>query len=128
MDKNKLTYTNDDINCNDLIFSIEKIDGIKFIHFYGYGYDNCNSSDPEEQYSFVEYKSFYVPLSEIFGHNIFEIEVEKSEDITQYIEDCNYETMIDIYKTYDNGRCPILITQDKITRDIEEGIYIVKYT
>lgn len=128
MEETKTAYTKDSIDCEDLVFGIEtEKDGTKIVHLYGYGY-YADSSDPDgKDYRFVEYTFFYVPLSEVLERGISDVESEDSEFIKQYITDCTYEGMLEIYHHYDNGNCPTPITCDQLSMDLAEGVYVLQY-
>ena len=121
-----LTYTKDAIDCEDLVFGIETQDGIRTVHFYGYGYEAGDDSSPDP-YRFLEYTFFYVPLEEVLKRGIFDVEREESEFVKQYITDCTYEGMLDIYRRYDDGNCPIPITLEELSNDLVDGVYVIQY-
>lgn len=127
MTNNKIPYTEDSINCEDLVFGIEtNKDGIKVAHLYGYGYDAGDDSS-DEPCRFVEYTFFYVPLTEVLERGIFEVESEDSECIKQYITDCSYEEMLSIYRHYDDGKCPMPITTKDLSLNLADGVYVLQY-
>lgn len=119
-------YTKDIICTEDLIVGIETEDGVRNVHFYGYGYDSGDESSLED-HRFVEYTFFIVPLEEVLERGLFEVENEDSECVKQYITDCTYEGMLDIYHHYDDGKCPKPITVDDISNDLADGVYVVKF-
>ena len=121
------TYTEDHIDCEDLVFAIETgEDDVKNVHFYGYGYGAGDDSSPAP-YRFVEYTFFYVPLTEVLERGVFEVESEDSECVKQYITDCTYEEMLDVYRHYDNGNCPKPITIEDMSDDLADGTYVIQY-
>ena len=127
MKHNKSPYTADSISCEDLVFGIETDnDGIKTVHFYGYGYDAGDHSS-DKPCRFVEYTFFYVLLKEVLERGIFEVESEDSEYIKQYITDCSYEEMLSIYRHYDDGKCPVPITTRDLSLDLADGVYVLQY-
>ena len=127
MTNNKSPYTADSINCEDLVFGVEtNEDGIKIAHLYGYGYDAGDDSSGKPC-RFVEYTFFYVPLTEVLERGIFKVESEDSECIKQYITDCSYEGMLDIYHHYNNGKCPTPITVEELSLDLADGVYVIQY-
>ena len=128
MEKCKSAYTQDTINCEDLVFGIETDDdGTKIVHLYGYGYDAGAGESEAEPCRFVEYTFFYVPLTEVLERGIFNVESEDSEPIKQYITDCTYEGMLEMYRHYDNGNCPTPITEKELSMELKEGVYVVHY-
>ncbi len=128
MEKISPVYTCDSISCEDLVFGIETDDdGTKIAHLYGYGYDAGGDDTDDETCRFVEYTFFYVPLLEVLERGIFKVESEDSECIKQYITDCTYENMLEIYRHYDNGNCPTPITQEELSQDLKDGVYVVQY-
>lgn len=118
------TTTKDNIHCDDTVFAVEtKNDGTRQVHIFGYGYFADSSCIDGKDYRFVDYTFFYVPLSEVLARGLKECEDKYGHEVKQYITDCSYEEMLYIYKHYDNGRCPTLITA--IDTNIPDGTYVL---
>lgn len=120
------TYNENAIASEDLIVAIEtNDDGSRQAHLYAYGYCTGDGSEPDCR--FVEYTFFILPLDEVLKRGLFEVESEDSEFIKQYITDCTYDEMIELYMHYDAGKCPKPITQDEFDASLPDGTYVVQY-
>lgn len=116
------TNPKDNITFDDTVFAIETDEnGKRVVHIFGYGY--CADDGTETDCRFVEYTFFYVPLDEVLAKGLGEVEDEYGPDVKQYITDCSFEKMMEIYHHYDNGQCPVQITA--ITADLPDGCYVL---
>ena len=79
-----------------------------------------------------DYKSSIKPVQIEFEYNIEEAvekglnkaEIEYQETAKQYVEDIDYEEILQIYNKYDNGKPPMIL--NKLTLDTPVGTYILK--
>lgn len=114
--------TKDNIRTEDVVFGLEtNADGVRSLHIYGYGYDTDEES--EKKYRFVEFTFFYAPLEEALKEGMTSIYAKLADGIKQYITDCTFEEMMDIYHHYDDGECPTQVTA--LTADMPDGIYVL---
>ena len=118
------TTTKDHIHCDDTVFAVEtNPDGSRQVHIYGYGYFADSSHVEGQNYRFVEYTFCYVPLDEVLQNGLGAAEDKYGPEVTQYITDCTYDEMMNIYEHYDNGECPTPITA--FDASIPDGTYVV---
>lgn len=110
----------------DTIIGIENFDGVKFVHFYGYGYIADDNGDGKDC-RFLEYCGMYAPLSEVLVNGFLKAEQDRMESVKEYIRDCTEEECMEIYNHYDNGSAPEFINESDIDMDTPCGIYIVRY-
>ena len=107
------------------IFSIENdADGNKMIHFLGYGYYSEDIS--ERPYRMVEYCGFIVPIEWVLEDGFYNYESEHEDEHKQYIEDCDYTTMVDRYLHYDAGNAPMVISHKELSTETPLGVYIMR--
>ena len=108
------------------IICIEKEDdGEKVVHFMGYGY--YGEVETEKPYRFLEYTFFFGKLKNVLNYGgIRNYEGEYQDRYKQYITDCTYEEMNEIYEQYNNGKMPEIIDEKDITINIPFGCYIVE--
>lgn len=99
--------------------------GTKRIHFLAFGY--CTFDDEEKPYRFVEYAFFDVRLDIVLKVGVSNFEVDRSSEYTQYIEDCDAETMISRYEHYDNGKTPPMLNVADLNMDTPDGMYILDH-
>jgi hypothetical protein len=118
------TTTKDHIHCDDTVFAVEtKDDGTRQVHIFGYGYCADSCQEEGKDCRFVEYTFCYVPLNEVLARGLRECEDEYGPEVKQYITDCTFEEMMNIYEHYDNGQCPTVITA--INANIPDGTYVL---
>ena len=98
-------------------------DGVKRIHYYGYGY--YAHQDGEKEYRFLEYTWFIVDLAEALKMGLYEYESVFCDQYKTYITDCTEEECAEIYEHYDNGEMPKLIFVDEVNMDTPDGAYIM---
>lgn len=101
---------------NTLIL-IEMICGVKYIHYFGFGYYNGEPND--KPYRWVDYISLLCPLKEALEYGISKWESDKQEFATQYIEDLSGEEIEDIFEqnNYD------ILEESEIDENICCGMY-----
>lgn len=110
-----------DIQPEDTIFAIEDdYDGRRVVHFLGYGY-RTDSSD-EHDCRFLEYTGFYIPFPIVLDHGLLAVESEHGEYFTQYVTDCTFDEMMDMYHHYNDGECPTPV--EALTADLPNGTYV----
>ena len=99
------------------LISIEMIDGVKYIHYSGFGY---HSGWPEDKpYRWVDYTGLMCPLKEALEYGICKWEADNQEFVTQYMEDLSEEEMDNFFKEnhYD------VLKESEIDENIGCGIY-----
>ena len=69
----------------DTLISIEMIDGVKHIHYHGFGY--YNGEPNEKPYRWVGYVGLSCPLKDALKYGLSKWEGDNQEFVTQYIED-----------------------------------------
>lgn len=118
--KHKTTTADDYVDST--IIEICDWDGIKSVHFMGYGYRRDREDPP---YLFTEYTWFISPLESVLKEGFAEYEEQNQEFYKQYIEECDEERCRWIYEHYDNGEMPKFIYEDEINMDTPYGTYIL---
>lgn len=105
-----------------LVFALETDkNGIRFIHFYGYGYDTHG-----EGFRFLHYHGFAAKLEDALKVGIEQYEDAHGSVAKCSVEDADeYESMADIYLGYNNGKPPILIRHGRIDMATPDGIYLL---
>lgn len=96
------------------LISIEDVNGIKYIHFLGYGYFAGEMSD--KPYRWVEYTGLISPISEVIKVGATRWEAENGPKTKQYIEDLT-ESEFDTMCGY-----PVIAPKE-ITEEIPCGLY-----
>ena len=99
------------------LISIEMIDGVKYIHYLGFGYHNGSLDD--KPYRWVDYTWLICPLKEALEYGISKWEGDNQEFVKQYIEDLSAEEIEDIFEknNYD------ILEENEIDENISCGIY-----
>lgn len=67
------------------LISIEMIDGVKYIHFLGYGYFCGEPSD--KPYRWVDYTFLMCPIEEAIKYGVSKWESDYQDSVKQYIQD-----------------------------------------
>lgn len=99
------------------LISIEMIDGVKHIHYSGFGY--YSGLPKEKPYRWVDYTGLMCPLKEAFEYGISKWEEDNQEFVTQYIEDLNAEEIEDIFEKNDYD----ILEENEIDENINCGTY-----
>ena len=99
------------------LISIEMIDGVKHIHYSGFGYYNGEPND--KPYRWVDYTWLICPLKEALEYGISKWEADNQEFVKQYIEDLSGEEMENFFEEnyYD------ILEENEIDENISCGIY-----
>lgn len=114
------------ISTEDLFISIEENErGRKYVHILGYVY-YCDG-DSEHPYRGVEYTHFYANFEDVERGKIFAYERDNCEDVKTYIKELTEHEAEKYIKKYDFGSTPPLIGAKYLTKDIDYGIYAVKF-
>ncbi|MCD7819414.1 MAG: hypothetical protein LUH07_10245 [Lachnospiraceae bacterium] len=101
------------------IVNIEDINGIKYIHYMGFGYYVGEPVD--KPYRWVSYTWLICPLSVALEYGVTKYEEDNQELVKQYIDDMSEEEIIeDIFR---EDAVPIM--EKDITTDIPCGTYII---
>lgn len=103
------------------IIAVEEENGRKYVHFFGYGYYADDGTDTP--YRFLEYTFLIAPLEDVLKEGVADYESNHQDSCKQYITDCNEEKCLDIYRHYDNGKQPKLLSE--LTLDTPVGTYII---
>lgn len=97
------------------LISIEMIDGVKHVHYLGYGYYNGEPKD--KPYRWVEYVFLMVSMTEVLAYGgLAKWEGDYSDSVKQYIRDLSE-------KEYDELEEHKEISYDDITADTPCGLY-----
>ena len=96
---------------------IEYIDGIKSIHYSGFGY--CAEYPIDKPYKWVEYVWLICPLMKAIKYGVDKWEEDNREFVKQYIQDLSEEEVQAIVKQEDWN----VIKVSDITVDIPCGTY-----
>lgn len=99
------------------LISIEMIDGVKYIHYLGFGY---YLGWPEQKpYRWMDYTGLVCPLNEALECGISKWEYDNQELVTQYIQDLSGEEIENIFEEnyYD------ILEESEIDENISCGIY-----
>lgn len=99
------------------LISIEMIDGVKYIHYSGFGY---YSGSPEDKpYLWVDYTWLMCPLKEALEYGISKWEEDNQEFVTQYIEDLSGAEIDEIFEKNDYD----ILEENQIDENISCGTY-----
>lgn len=103
----------------DTLISIEMINGEKYIHYLGFGYDaGCEFVDGKPA-RWINYTGLMCPLKEALEYGVWKWEEGHQEFVTQYIEDLTHNELEQIYIDNDYD----IIEESEITEDIPCGMY-----
>ena len=130
--KNQLTLEDiiDDQGDFKTVFCIETdSDGKRWVHFYGYCY-YVGDDTSDAPYRSVEYTFFYLPLKDVVKNGLRLSETIEGEKVNTYIGDITYDEVINFYKNfigeaYGSAHAPIQV--ERISEDLEDGIYVADY-
>lgn len=132
--KERPMYLKRENNLENLIISIEENNGIKYIHYMGYGYEaGANDENDITPYRFVDYTGLIHPLDDVLRYlspqtgqrGILAWEIDNQEFCKQYIDDYSFEDLNAVYSSYDNGKQPKRIFIEDLTINTPCGIYIL---
>ena len=99
------------------LISIEMIDGIKYIHYFGFGY---YLGWPEQKpYRWVDYTGLVFPLNEVLECGISNWEEDNQELVIQYIEDLSGEEIERIFEHHNHD----ILEENEIDENISCGTY-----
>lgn len=105
------------------IIDIFEINGEKYIHFFGYGYESEENKDNGfKEYRILEYVGFCVPLHDVIKCGYSEYLDRYSEFFKQCISDVTYMELTDAYQHWDNGNEPEFL--EELTLETKPGCYI----
>jgi len=111
------------------VFGIETdSDGEKMVHLYGYCY--YAGDDADAPYRSVEYSFFYLPLKDVVKNGLRLSETSNCENINTYIGEITYDEVIDFYENFvgeSDGSAHPPIQVERISEDLEDGIYVADY-
>lgn len=99
------------------LISIEMIDGVKHIHYLGFGYYNGEPYD--KRYRWVDYTGLICPLNDALEYGISKWEEDNQEFVLQYIADLSAEEIADIFERNDYD----ILEENKIDENINCGTY-----
>jgi hypothetical protein len=99
------------------LISIEIIDGVKYIHYSGFGYYNGEPND--KPYRWVDYTWLMCPLKEALEYGISKWEEDNQEFVTQYIEDLSGYEIERIFEHHNHD----ILKENEINENINCGIY-----
>lgn len=99
------------------LISIEMIDGVKHIHYFGFGYYNGNPN--KSPYRWVDYTGLICPLKAALEYGLSKWEMDHQAFVTQYIEDLSAEEIEDIFEKNDYD----ILEENEIDENINCGIY-----
>ncbi len=96
--------------------------GERSVRFLGYGF-----TDHEHcQFVFWRYADFEAPLEDVLDEGFGNYEEcncsTKSGEDERFSE---YEDMVDVYLSIDNGKPPVLIREGKIDMNTPDGVYLL---
>lgn len=99
------------------LISIEMIDGVKHIHYLGFGY---YIGWPEDKpYRWVDYTGLMCPLKEALECGICKFEADNQELVIQYISDLSTEEIENIFDEHDYD----ILEENEIDENINCGTY-----
>ena len=101
----------------DTLISIEMIDGVKYIHYSGFGY--CVGDPEDKPYRWVDYTWLMCPLKEALEYGIGKWEEDNQEFVKQYIEDLSEEEINNIFQRHNYD----VLNESEIDENISCGIY-----
>ena len=99
------------------LISIEMIDGVKHIHYHGYGYYNGEPYD--KRYRWVDYTWLICPLKEALEYGLSKWEEDNQEFVVQYIADLSAEEIENIFDEHDYD----ILEENEIDENISCGTY-----
>ena len=100
------------------LISIEMIDGVKHIHYCGFGYYNGEPKD--KPYRWVNYTWLICPLKEALEYGLSKWEEDNQEFVTQYIVDLSAE---EIEHIFDETYYYDILEENEIDENISCGTY-----
>lgn len=104
----------------ETIINVVTESGEKIVRFIGFGYYAETEIEEGKPYRFVDYRDFSAPLSVIPNGEVNKYEDNKSEEITQYIEDCTLDEVDEYYTDIPR------IRESQLTADIADGKYVLR--
>lgn len=99
------------------LISIEMIDGVKYIHYLGFGF--YNGEPKERPYRWVDYTGLIFPLKEVLEYGLSKWEEENQELVIQYISDLSTEEIENIFDEHDYD----ILEENEIDENINCGMY-----
>ena len=99
------------------LISIVMIDGVKYIHYSGFGY--CAGAPEDKPYRWVDYTWLMCPLKEALEYGISKWEEDNQEFVKQYIEDLSEEEIDNIFKRHHHD----VLNESEIDENISCGMY-----
>lgn len=101
------------------LISIENYNGIKHIHYLGYGYMS-EAVTPGKPARIVEYTGLICPLEKALKHGLSAWETDNSEGVTQYISDVTEHELDEYLSAH-----PYVFEKDITSTNLHCGTYFM---